>query len=820
VELREAAMKRLLILIGLMVLVMAASASAYVLPIDSPHNSSTNIICGDCHSLFTIGAYDDSVCLSCHINDTGGGYTKNNAPKVVTHSSATTSAKYGVWTNNCISCHWIQNALHGQMQVLFYGSQAYLVTGTITSITDNGDGTTTFGYGGLVVNKAGWGDFNRWGQKSGNERGLIMYPNIANNRVNFEVESADATTITVTGGINTAFPGTVNIGNTLALVYGQFVRSSVSPTGGLGNAVKFFDNTSDNSFANDESGTGTDPNPDGICQVCHTQTLHWRNDGTLAAQGVHSAQNGANCMQCHPHAQGFAPTGACDSCHGFPPIEDVPNAASTGGNSGYVDNPALTGTTTAGKHDLHANTMGFGCDTCHTGGMPASAINNFSIEIGFDIFGTPGGDYDGRTLPLPNGYSYAAGNPQTNITNSNNMSCTNIYCHSTVQADGGLGAPTYATPTWTGAVVCGDCHAINPITGSHNPHLGQGYGCADCHNGAGSGTGLHVDNNIDIIIDPVLDWGASATYSQMPVNPAQNDYGTCSDVACHGGTSPKWGTNFAGIDSCTRCHGTPTPPAAPDSAKAPPQDTSGDLLATDPQVGAHQAHLQSLSDYTNDMACTECHTVPGAVSDPGHIDDGTPNAEMNFGALATTNGATPSFNTGTRQCSDTYCHGNAMPRGSTNGNNTTPTWNDPNYLTGVAANDCAQCHGYAPLDIPVHTGKLPTDCQTCHNHVNAAGDGFDDASLHVNGVLDGGGDNCFDCHSSAGGPAAGVVPDATHGKHIQTPYVGLVSSGDYGNFATNNWYGYSNTGGVPDMKCGFCHPQSDVTHMTRAQQEH
>jgi hypothetical protein len=60
---------------------------------------------------------------------------------------------------------------------------------------------------------------------------------------------------------------------------------------------------------------------------------------------------------------------------------------------------------------------------------------------------------------------------------------------------------------------------------------------------------------------------------------------------------------------------------------------------------------------------------------------------------------------------------------------------------------------------------------------------------------------------------SGAVPDANHAKHIQTAYVGTVSGGDYGNFATNSWYAFTNTGGVPDMKCGYCHPQSDATHM-------
>ena len=93
-----------------------------------------------------------------------------------------------------------------------------------------------------------------------------------------------------------------------------------------------------------------------------------------------------------------------------------------------------------------------------------------------------------------------------------------------------------------------------------------------------------------------------------------------------------------------------------------------------------------------------------------------------------------------------------MPSGGSDGAAKTPAWINTSYLTGNAANDCAQCHGYPPSAIAAHTGKVGTDCITCHNYgVNAAGTGFTDVSNHVNGSLDGGGDYCYDCHSSAGG---------------------------------------------------------------------
>jgi hypothetical protein len=54
---------------------------------------------------------------------------------------------------------------------------------------------------------------------------------------------------------------------------------------------------------------------DGICEVCHTQTVFHRND----AGGDHSHHAGENCTQCHPHEADFAPMGGdCLECHRRP----------------------------------------------------------------------------------------------------------------------------------------------------------------------------------------------------------------------------------------------------------------------------------------------------------------------------------------------------------------------------------------------------------------------------------------------------------------------------------------------------------------------
>ena len=105
-----------ILITALLIIVMA---SRYITAIDAPHNASNNISCGSCHgaallnSPFWGGSYtpaniDDTVynklCLNCH-RASSGPYTDTNAPLVKTHSSLTTSNKYGDWTRECRNCH-------------------------------------------------------------------------------------------------------------------------------------------------------------------------------------------------------------------------------------------------------------------------------------------------------------------------------------------------------------------------------------------------------------------------------------------------------------------------------------------------------------------------------------------------------------------------------------------------------------------------------------------------------------------------------------------------------------------------------------------
>lgn len=257
--------------------------------------------------------------------------------------------------------------------------------------------------------------------------------------------------------------------------------------------------------------------------------------------------------------------------------------------------------------------------------------------------------------------------------------CSSVYCHApSTHAGGSNPDPRFDAP---GSVTCGACHGLPPAP----PHP-QSAECDDCHaqvigpGGAWIDPALHINGEVEV------------------------------DATCDG------------------CHG-----GAPDNyvASAPPYDvgTPVGTDATDPQVGAHQAHLAqnsvqmgavSLTQHRV-IACSECHTVPSSMTDPGHIDNDGDGAELHFGALAS-QGQTeaPHLDKSDPQrprCSSTYCHA-----GLCDGSNPNPVWNG-----GAVEGTCGSCHGLPPTETRgsdgecggtpgmVHpTGLTLTDCASCH----------------------------------------------------------------------------------------------------------
>ena len=348
---------------------------------------------------------------------------------------------------------------------------------------------------------------------------------------------------------------------------------------------------------------------------------------------------------------------------------------------------------------------------------------------------------------------------------------------------------------------CGDCHSFPPadgsvrnspegaVVGSHSMHNSAGMLCTDCHidNGTWPAGSAHRTGFINMAASiKGGSYGKGTSFAQT--NTPTLD--TCSSTMCHGTVSSTWGANTTN-DTCTKCHGTPTASPAPDDKKAPPSDLAGDTLNTDPQVGAHAAHLNTpgitLHAISNSISCGECHIVPGLANDVGHYDTATP-AELKFGTLANTGGLVSNYAPATRVCDSTWCHGAGLVDGDQ-----LPTWNSP-ILVGTSA-DCNKCHGNPsdPAQIADHVGKGPADCNGCHEHLDTDGYTFNNISKHLDGNIDGG--SCIGCHASETGSPGVYRRDVTGAAGDIEP--GLAS------------HHIQNTTALSDLSCQKCHDQTN-----------
>lgn len=208
---------------------------------------------------------------------------------------------------------------------------------------------------------------------------------------------------------------------------------------------------------------------------------------------------------------------------------------------------------------------------------------------------------------------------------------------------------------------------------------------------------------------------------------------------------------------------------------APPVALGG-LTSTDRRgVGAHRAHLEQ-GRLGVLVACTECHIVPNAVSDEGHVDTPWP-AEVTFGGRALLADA-PTWNTDTLSCSNVYCHGATLSGGQV----AEPTWNAPESELA----SCQGCHGFPP------PAPHPQDSACGDCHITAANGGADPAT-HIDGELQVDDDvRCTACHGEGGSAAPPLGLDGATSP--EDPGVGAHATHVDGN----------PIGGI--VPCETCHP--------------
>lgn len=435
------------------------------------------------------------------------------------------------------------------------------------------------------------------------------------------------------------------------------------------------------------------------CNICHdgyqqniaTNTaLHidTKVDVQLSAEVGGSYSNGV-CSNVSCHGTGNAPQWdedvemTCVSCHGG---VDNNTGAPPKDLAGNVDQSAVG----VGAHTAHVESaqwmQSMDCNECHI--TPVGINDALHIdydqkaELNWGMLATTGGltpDWDGQN-------------------------CANIYCHGTSLTGG-----TNTTPSWnqSGAVTCNACHGQPPTSGAHTVHTDTySMECSVCHEGYTGGSAVNLTLHINGTLDVDLSEAVGGTFAD----------GTCSNVICHGGgESPNW---MADVElNCASCHG-----GVDNTTGAPPADLSGNSVTSAKGVGAHTVHLTG-GDLSNGMDCSECHLVPAATDEAGHIGAELLPAEITWGTLASMDDAEPSWD-GATTCQNVYCHGEFAFGNQTNA----PEWTK---VDGSQA-ACGTCHGLPPAS--PHPDN--SNCSLCHSSVVDASNTIIDKEKHINGQRD------------------------------------------------------------------------------------
>jgi len=400
----------------------------------------------------------------------------------------------------------------------------------------------------------------------------------------------------------------------------------------------------------------------------------------------------------------------------------------------------------SGSHAKHVFLFNrIDCVKCHSGtvnkGLSLKDLSyhvNGAVDISYNNSSTAvNGTYNGSVSPV----SKTPGTPYG--------TCTNVYCHSNGQNNGGTGI-TYTQPTWGNSATgrCGQCHEVlashnfsgNEISsGSHSPHLSynsmtasNAVKCTQCHNWNGqpfnpsctdqchsSISSKHVNHQIDIMIPS--HFGPNARYDGA-FTPG-NGYSTCTAVYCHsngtsvttgsvpGAVSPSWGS---GAMQCNGCHGNKT---FPDYRRALPLYTSNRPTT---KANSHLAHG------IRELTCSQCHF--GVTTDNTSIASKTLHVNRLYNVLKDNSVSfTYTFKTNGSTCASISCHGN-----------TGATW-------GSAA--CLDCHAVAQGARAAVTGQFASN------------------SHHVQGTITNA--HCYQCHWEA----------RSDGTINQTYHSGAAASG-------------------------------------------
>ncbi len=317
-------------------------------------------------------------------------------------------------------------------------------------------------------------DFD-WEKKNDSDRGLVFVHDSTAATGSYAIVSATASNIVIRGilaptAIAPAEQGNPATCNTFGLIYGQLIRDVVSTPNSGSKNVKFFD----------PNGGFVDGNNEGICQVCHTATFHFRNTGevnTGAGLFDHTGETDSNCTDCHSHTNAFAHGGNggscgttsechgtreshpthvagsgmvgvdCDECHNinnFPEFKDGENLVNTnacdnchGGGLGvtlakqYWESPGSSNVT-AGSWAVVLGEISF-CGSCHDS-TPGNTLGNGAGDVAFNVMGdnstygfsiTGHGKVSGNCPPM---YYQAGAGVGNNFVDVGNGDFCSVHC--------------------------------------------------------------------------------------------------------------------------------------------------------------------------------------------------------------------------------------------------------------------------------------------------------------------------------------------------------------------------------------------------------
>jgi len=601
------------------------------------------------------------------------------------------------------------------------------------------------------------------------------------------------------------------------------------------------------------------------CNRCHYQTT---TDGTTITSpashrnGWYNVSgpaneylyyNGAVCYNSYCHGNGAnVATGAaangntspswgsqgplpCNSCHGNPPA--------------YAK-----GSPKANLHLLH-NSYNYKCSQCHY----ATTQNGTSIAAGstshanhaYEVSGPPDRQFS---------YTYAA----------TGGTCTNSYCHSSVQGKADpADPPVYTAPNWSQryTVRCSRCHKRGyhagdgylMDTGSHLKHLkfdstshtcrmchytplyGSMSSCSECHNPGTTYIGSniftdfsprgpeHANGVIDVAIHPSFPVaGATGRYSGDTI--PGTAYGVCTNLYCHSqGTrsappyvlanisTVAWGGSPLPVD-CTGCHNGDRNSSRPLATLSHGKHSGYDCSRCHSWTVYNSRSAIPLRQYSDNYPL---YTSPSYHAD-GYVDVMFSNRSAAIsGTYAGVANTMKLAGTPQGRCTNVYCHGNgtAVVTRTSYTNISTPIWGTTGRL------QCGSCHGFPPAypdGSPKANGhpQHSADCRICHYQTTTTSTTISDRSKHAQFryVLDSAPGVTFSYTYAAAGSSCSGVSCHTTGS---TPRVwGATSCGNchlaapadtshkkhYFGLDRYAAYGNISSNQLFGYNCGVCHP--------------